>query len=761
MDRLDRLGWVWLLGLLAVAASLCVAVGEDGGEIAGGDHPLLLQDGDGHAKQQEGHGDGGGHHGVALASWRWDEYGGMFLCTVMLILAVLVKTFFHHIPYVSKFLPESCFLILLGVALAGISYVGFRVDKCNSHFPKFTPNLFFNVLLPPIILDSSFSLCDRDFLSNIRSVLTFAVAGTIFNIFAIGFSLYGLACAGAFGEFWVEPEMDCYQKEQMILNPDLHVLNDTAVLHQLGAVESLIFSSLISAVDPVAVLAIFEEIKVNTGLYFLVFGESILNDGVTVVLYNTMIGIADITIGAKEVILAVLSFFAVVFGGFFIGIINGGLVGFLTTKTKSSREIEPLLVFAFGYSAFILAELFHWSGIISIIGFGLVVKRYAMTNMSQKSYTTVKYATKTLAATSDCIIFLFLGMVTISEDHHVNWRFVFVTIALCTVYRFIGTFFLSWLSNRKRNNRIKFTEQFIVAYGGLRGAVGFSLAVVLNEQKWYRELFLTTALAMVFFTGFIQGSTIKFFVKLMGISLKEKEEGVKNMGPQIQESLIDNIMGGMEVLIGRSGHYGAFQMFNHFDNKYIRHYLISKEKKENLERAFDKIILEEHYTSLYGPRILAKTAVTVKGTEEPNLKPLEYTKSKNLKAWTNAIANSSWGKYQNKMDDDVAADDQSLLAQLEKRKERAKTMESKILLSKQQTYQEPPAEDEDVTMRHLQVRSDKRKSMIASLIISEYDRVSGDKRQRMSLSAAPERKSGQRNVGFQVISELDEGETEL
>jgi len=666
----------------------------------------------------------------------------------MLILCVLVKIGFHYIPYVSKFLPESCFLILLGIALAGISYTGIRIDKCDSQFPKFTADLFFNVLLPPIILDSSFALYDRDFLCNFRSVVTFAVVGTIFNIFAIGYSLYGLAYLGAFGDFMVNPEKGCYTKEIL---PE--------VSHSLTAVETLIFSSLISAVDPVAVLAIFEEIKVNTGLYFLVFGESLFNDGVTVVLYNTMIGIADIEIGIPEIILAVLSFFFVVFGGFLIGVISGGIVSFITTKTQSSREIEPLLVFAFGYLAFIIAELVHWSGIISIIGFGLVVKRYAMTNMSQKSYTTVKYATKTLAATSDCIIFLFLGMVVISEEHHIHWSFVLTTIALCTVYRFIGTFFLSWITNRKRNNKISFREQFIMAYGGLRGAVGFSLAVVLNENKWYRELFLTTALSMVFFTVFIQGITIKFMVKLMGISLRETVDGVKKMGPQIQDTLIDNIMGGMEILIGRSGHFGLFQMFQHIDNQYIRKYLIANEKKETLERAFDKVILEEHYTSLYGPSILAKAA---KPKEGPSLK---YTPTVNLKAWNTAVANTPWSKYQNKLDDDVTADDNHLQVLLEKRRQRAKTMESKILLSKQ-TKQESQTGEPGVTLRLPARGGDNRKSMIASMIISEYDRVSSDKRQRMSLSVSSNsgvnpvqrksRKVSQGHVNFMVISEDDE-----
>ena len=103
---------------------------------------------------------------------------------------------------------------------------------------------------------------------------------------------------------------------------------------------------LISAVDPVAVLAIFEQIHVNMGLYFLVFGESLFNDGVTVVLYNTMIALMDTnTVGTMEIFTAILSFFTVVFGGPFIGRFHGLFVSLITRFSKHVRVVEQLIVF--------------------------------------------------------------------------------------------------------------------------------------------------------------------------------------------------------------------------------------------------------------------------------------------------------------------------------------------------------------------------------------------------------------------------------
>ena len=113
-------------------------------------------------------------------------------------------------------------------------------------FFRFTATLFFNVLLPPIILDSAYSLYDRDFLGNLGAIIQFAVVGTLINVFAIGFGIYGLYQWGVMGEFKGDRSLSILQclifRYKIILstylsNPKLLSL----VAHRCGCVEFWIF----------------------------------------------------------------------------------------------------------------------------------------------------------------------------------------------------------------------------------------------------------------------------------------------------------------------------------------------------------------------------------------------------------------------------------------------------------------------------------------------------------------------------------------
>ena len=137
---------------------------------------------------------------------------------------------------------------MVGLLLGGII---FGVDEKSP--PAMKTDVFFLYLLPPIVLDAGYFMPTRPFFENIGTIFWYAVVGTLWNSIGIGVSLFGICQIEAFG------------------------LSDITLL------QNLLFGSLISAVDPVAVLAVFENIHVNEQLYILVFGESLLNDAVTVV----------------------------------------------------------------------------------------------------------------------------------------------------------------------------------------------------------------------------------------------------------------------------------------------------------------------------------------------------------------------------------------------------------------------------------------------------------------------------------------------
>ena len=203
-----------------------------------------------------------------------------------------------------------------------------------------------------------------------------------------------------------------------------------------------------------------------------------------------------------------------------IVLLIGMLTSYIVKFTENTQVIEPFMILAMSYLAYVLAETIHWSGIISLIGCGITQKRYAFVNISKENLTTVKESVKTLAKISDLIIFLFLGIVTVCNDNLI-WHtgFSLWTCILCFVIRFIGVFFLSAALNLIRVKKISLREQVIIGYGGLRGAVGFSLAIILTqkEEDEITKIFLTTTLFMVYFTVFVQGCTIKFLVEKLNI----------------------------------------------------------------------------------------------------------------------------------------------------------------------------------------------------------------------------------------------------
>ncbi|XP_077382338.1 sodium/hydrogen exchanger 1 isoform X2 [Festucalex cinctus] len=471
-----------------------------------------------------------------------------FEISLWVLLASLMKLGFHLIPRLPGIVPESCLLILVGLLVGGlIKLAGQKVP------PVLDTNLFFFCLLPPIILDAGYFLPIRPFMENLGTILMFAVVGTLWNAFFIGGLLYAVC--------QIQP-------------------NNPSDLHSLELLPCLLFGSIISAVDPVAVLAVFEEIHINELLHILVFGESLLNDAVTVVLYHLFEEYAGVgTVTVIDGVLGVISFFVVALGGILVGAIYGILAAFTSRFTSHTRVIEPLFVFVYSYMAYLSAEMFHLSGIMALIACGAVMRPYVEANISHKSHTTIKYFLKMWSSVSETLIFIFLGVATVDGQHNWNWTFVTVTVVLCLVARVIGVVGLTYVINKFRIVKLTTKDQFIVAYGGLRGAIAFSLGFLLEKDHFpLRNMFLTAIIIVIFFTVFVQGMTIKPLVDLLAV--KKKQEAKRSINEEIHTQFLDHLLTGIEDICGHYGHHHWKDKLNRFNKKYVKKCLIAGERSK-------------------------------------------------------------------------------------------------------------------------------------------------------------------------------------
>uniref|UniRef100_A0A7N8WIA4 Sodium/hydrogen exchanger n=1 Tax=Mastacembelus armatus TaxID=205130 RepID=A0A7N8WIA4_9TELE len=463
-----------------------------------------------------------------------------FEISLWILLALLMKLGFHIIPRVSDVVPESCLLIVVGLLIGGI------IKVIREKAPILDSQRFFLYLLPPIILDAGYFLPIRPFTENMGTILVFAVVGTLWNAFFIGGMMYGVCKA------------------------------EGVELASVDLLSCLLFGSIISAVDPVAVLAVFEEIHINELLHILVFGESLLNDAVTVVLYHLFKEFSHKgTVTVSDALLGVVCFFVVSLGGIMVGAIYGVLGAFTSRFTSHTRVIEPLFVFLYSYMAYLSAEVFHLSGIMSLIACGVMMRPYVEANISHKSYTTIKYFLKMWSSVSETLIFIFLGVSTMAGPHAWNWTFVIFTIILCLVSRVLGVIGLTYIINKFRIVKLTKKDQFIVAYGGLRGAIAFSLGFLLTESQM-KNMFLTAIITVIFFTVFVQGMTIRPLVELLAV--KKKKESKGSINEEIHTQFMDHLLTGIEDICGHYGHHHWKDKLNRFNKAYVKRWLIAGER---------------------------------------------------------------------------------------------------------------------------------------------------------------------------------------
>ncbi|TGZ68182.1 hypothetical protein CRM22_004392 [Opisthorchis felineus] len=514
--------------------------------------------------------------GIYAARWEFHEFAVHITVILFLLVIVLIKMLFHRIPHLTEYVPESLLLITLGGIFGAIVRYGIRVGSFEATVWQLTPELFFTYLLPPIVLESSYSLYNRTFSEYLGVVLIFAVLGTILNFLIIGFTMYGLMLIGAMGE----------PRNQFDLNG------------------FLLFSSLIVAVDPVAVLAIFQDIGVELSLYYIVFGESLLNDAITVVLYDIMSAFAGApNVTGQQIGIGIASFFTVSFGGLAIGVLVG-IVSCFITRMKSHLEVFTLVLLA--YFSYIMADCVGWSGIISMIGCGLVQAAYAFHNLERDSVHLVHKLCKLIAEMSESVIFLFLGIEVLSG--HLVWHtgFILWSLVMCLIARAVVVFGITAVVNAVRvdGTKLSLAKQIILVYGGLRGAVAFALAVLIQAKRlgphgaYSRDVMITATLVIILFTVGFMGLTMKPLVR----GLKIRMEGKKKLSlfNVLMSNLFDETLAAVEIITDAKGRNAIRDAFKRWDERYFRRILQREPSTydDKFMDVYEKIALKLHFAAM-------------------------------------------------------------------------------------------------------------------------------------------------------------------
>ncbi|KAI7808988.1 sodium/hydrogen exchanger 2 [Triplophysa rosa] len=465
--------------------------------------------------------------------------------TLWVLLASFAKIGFHVYHKITVWVPESCLLISIGLIVGGIMH------SVHEEPPAvLTSNMFFLYMLPLIVLDSGYFMPTRPFFENFGTVLWFAVVGTLWNSIGIGISLFAICQIEAFG------------------------------VQDINLQENLLFASIISAVEPVAVLTVFEDISIHEQLYIVVFGECLFNDAVTVVLYNLFNHVAELhVVEAGDVFLGIARFFVVGLGGMLFGLLFGFVAAFTTRFTGKVREIEPLIIFLYSYLAYLIAELVAISSIMAIVTCALTMKYYVEENVSQRSCTTIRHVIKMVGSVSETLIFFFLGVVTITTDHEWNWGYILFSLLFTLLWRGLGILVLTQIINPFRTIPFNFKDQFGLAFCGLRGAVSFALAYTLPDSIGPKKLFITGTIVIIIFTVFIQGITIRPLLKLMNV--RKTNRNLETINVEIHKRLMEHTVAGIEDLCGQWSHYYWKDKFMKFNNRFIRKILIRDNRPES------------------------------------------------------------------------------------------------------------------------------------------------------------------------------------
>ena len=401
----------------------------------------------------------------------------------LLTVAMLAAGLCRNLP-----IPYTVFLVIIGMVLGGMARQFPEMEPLLEF--QLTPDIVLFIFLPALIFESAFNLNARQLLKDLAPVLSLAIPALLISTAIIGVSLW------------------------LVL--DIHLMI------------ALLFGALISATDPVAVIALFKELGAPERLTILVEGESLLNDATAIVVFKIILGlVVTSTFAWSDAGFAFLEFFRVFLGGAVIGFIIGFAISELFYRFFTGLSAFMIMSVVVAYASFCVAEShhIHVSGVMAVVASAITIGALWVSRIPQTHTHVVKETWEVIALLCNSLLFLLVGLSVDLGELLAKIDIIAIAVVFILLARAAAVYSLVPATIRMFSlPHVTLGERHIMWWGGLKGGLAIAIVFSIPTDVAEKPFLLDLTLGVVLFSLLINAPTIRPLIQKLGIDKLTPDE---------------------------------------------------------------------------------------------------------------------------------------------------------------------------------------------------------------------------------------------